>query len=397
MKRIYLDHAATTPLDPAVAKAMADFEMKYFGNPNSSHREGQQARAAIDFARATIAKFIAAKPQEVIFTSGATEANNLAIQGTVSHYLKEFHIKPHVITTKLEHQSVYNTVKELRERGIIDATFIDPTPDGLIDPLQIIRAMTDYTVLVSAIFVSNEIGSILPVREIGRQLAEVNRRQKMKVMYHIDAVQATKFLNCNVEKLGCDMITLSAHKIYGPKGIGALYVKTGSKLANLSFGGSQEYGKRPGTQNTTGIIGFAKAVELLGPLEERQKISEKISKMRDQLISAATAMKNIILNGPMGETRTADNANFTIFGMDQDALMTALDMAGIAASTGSACVSGSSEPSHVIKALGRIGNRQAATVRFTLGKNNKKSEIEYTISILSHIMDQLRLGKGRQG
>ena len=385
-KRIYLDHAATTPLDPRVSKAMRDFELEFYGNPNSMHREGQAARAKIDMARESIAKFINAKPQEIIFTSGATEANNLAIQGVVSHHIQQFNMKPHVITTKLEHQSVYNTVKELNRQGIIEATFIDPTSDGLIDPNNVIRAINNNTVLVSAIFVSNEIGTVLPVREIGKLIEEVNKRQKYKIVYHIDAVQATKFLNCNVEKLGCNLMTLSSHKVYGPKGIGALYVKSGVRIGNLMFGGSQEYGKRPGTQNTSGIIGMSKAFELLGSLNDRLQIAGKISKLRDRLIAGISEIKNTSLNGPAGEHRIADNVNFSLFGIDQDALITALDLAGIASSTGSACVSGSSDLSHVIAALGKVSDKQAATVRLTLGKDSKKSDIDYTIKKLKEII-----------
>ncbi len=390
MKRIYLDYAATTPLDERVEKTMRDFELKYFGNPSSTHREGQAARARIDTARGVIADFINAKPQEIIFTSGATEANNLAIQGTAAFYIKEFQMKPHIITSKLEHQSVYNTVKKLSEQGIVDATFVDPTSDGLIDPDDIIRAITAYTILVSVVYVSNEIGSVLPVREIGQKLEELNKRQKYQIMYHIDAVQAAKFFNCNADKLGCDMMTLSAHKIYGPKGIGALYITSGKKLNNLFYGGSQEYGKRPGTQNTAGIIGFAKAVELLGSLEERQKSGKKISMLRDTFISEIKKIKKTELNGPIGDLRSPDIVNFTIYGADQDALMTSLDLAGIAASTGSACVSGSSEPSHVIEALGKTGTGQAATIRVTISSYTKTSDIEYAVKALNKIILKLR-------
>jgi cysteine desulfurase len=386
MTRIYLDYAATTPIESQVAKAMRDFEMRYFGNPSSTHREGQKARAKIDFARAAIAKFINAKPQEIIFTSGATEANNLAIKGVINYATNVLKIqKPHVVTTKLEHQSVYNLIKELESRGVIEATFVSPSKDGMIEAQDVINAVKENTVLVSIIFVSNEIGSILSVREIGSLIKD----RRSRIVYHIDAVQAAKFYNCNVEKLGCDLLTLSAHKIFGPKGIGALYIKPGVKIANLMYGGSQEYGKRPGTQNTAGIIGFAKAVELLGSLEERQENAEKISKLRDKLILGISKIKKKELNGPTGDKRTADNVNFTIYDVDQDALMTGLDLAGIAASTGSACVSGSSQPSHVIEALGKINNRQAATVRFTLSRYTTDKEIDYTVKILSELIARL--------
>jgi cysteine desulfurase len=382
MKRIYLDNAATTPLDKRVAKVIRDFELEYFGNPSSTHREGQNARAKIDFARAEIAKFLNAKPQEIVFTSGATEANNLAIQGVVANKNK-----PHVVTSLLEHQSVYNLVKELESRGVIEATFIKPNKKGEIQAEQVISAIKDNTVLVSVIFVSNEIGTVLPIREIGTLLKE----KYPSILFHVDAVQAAKFYNLNVEKLNCDLLTLSAHKIFGPKGIGALYIKTGTKLGNLMFGGSQEYGKRPGTQNTAGIIGFAKAVELLDSLELRQKNSERISKLRDKLISGISKLKDVVLNGPIGESRIADNISFTLYEIEQDSLTTALDLAGIAASTGSACVSGSSNTSHVIEAIRSSTNRQAATIRFTLSIHIKPSDIDYVIKQLTQIVNKLRI------
>ncbi|MBX4187300.1 MAG: cysteine desulfurase [Candidatus Doudnabacteria bacterium] len=386
MKRIYLDNAATTPIDKRVAKTMRDFELEFYGNPSSTHREGQQARAKIDFARADLAKFINAKPQEIIFTSGATEANNLAIQGIIHFHLRKSKLKPHVITTFLEHQSVYNLVRELESRGVIEATFVKPDSDGIIKADQILTAIKPNTILVSVIFVSNEIGSVLPVREIGNAIKENHPH----VSYHIDAVQAAKFFNLNVEKLNCDLLILSAHKIFGPKGIGALYIKTGTKLENLMFGGSQEYDKRPGTQNTTGIIGFAEAIKLLGSLEQRQADSEQISKLRDKLIREIAEIGNIMLNGPEGELRTADNVSITVCDMDQDSLTTALDLAGIAASTGSACVSGSSKPSHVIEALRKPSKTPGATIRFTLSKYSTPAEITYVIKQLWEIIPKLR-------
>lgn len=388
MKRIYLDHAATTPVDKRVAKEMRDFELEYFGNPSSVHREGQEARARIDFARAQVAEFIAAKPQEIIFTSGATESNNLAIQGVVNHAVQKLKIKPHVVTTRLEHHSVYNLVKDLEKMGVIEATFVKPSSDGMIQTSDVIKAVKKNTALVSVIFVSNEIGSILPVREIGKALSAEGRTPRP--LFHVDAAQALKFLNCNVEKLNCDLLTLSAHKIYGPKGIGALYVKTGVKMQNLMLGGSQEYGRRPGTQNTAGIIGFAKAIELLGTLEARQKGAGKIIKLRDKLIHELLKIPGLELNGPQGGNRTANNVSITISGIDQDSIMTALDLAGIAASTGSACVSGSSEPSHVIEALGKVRGKNSSTLRLTLGKATTDSEIKQAVKIIAEAIKTLR-------
>ncbi|MBI3952787.1 MAG: cysteine desulfurase [Candidatus Doudnabacteria bacterium] len=385
MKRIYLDNAATTPIDPRVAEVMREFELESYGNPSSIHREGQAARAKIDFARANLATFLNCSPQEVVFTSGATEANNLAIQGVISHAILDMAAKPHVITTMLEHQSVYNLVKELENRRVIEATFIKPGINGMIDPDDIIRAIKANTVLVSVIFVSNEIGSVLPIREIGKELSRIADRGS-RIIYHTDAVQAAKYYNLNVEKLGVDLLTISGHKVSGPKGIGALYIKSGTKMSNLTFGGSQEYERRPGTQNTTGIIGMARAYKLLGSLEDRQKTAKKISELRDELINFVSKFNKIEINGPVGESRAPDNLSFTIFEADQELIISKLDLAGIAASTGSACVSGSAQPSHVIQALGKAGKKKAATVRLSLGKQNTAEEIKQVKKILEKIL-----------
>jgi cysteine desulfurase len=386
-KRIYFDNAATTPLDKKVVAAMDKFQAEFFGNPNSIHYEGQQARAKIDFARADVAAAISAQPQEIIFTSGATESNNFAVKGTVAFALSHMNEKPHVITTLLEHQSVYNTVKKMEEQGIIEATYLKPDRSGIIPAEDVIKAVKDNTVLVSVIFVSNEIGSVLPVREIGKLLAEINARQKYKIVFHTDAVQALKYYNCHVEKLGVDLMTISAHKINGPKGIGALYVKTGTKIENLLHGGSQEYSLRPGTQNTSGIIGFAEAVKLLGDFENKQKSAEKIRTFSDSLLAAVKKMENFEINGPVGEDRTPDNINFTIKGMDQEMVIAKLDLAGFAISTGSACVSGSTEPSHVILSLNNNYEEPAATVRVTLGNQNTADEVNQLINILQNDLE----------
>jgi cysteine desulfurase len=394
MKRIYLDNAATTPVDKRVSRAMRDFELEFYGNPNSIQREGQSARAKIDAARAEIAEFINVKPQEIVFTSGATEANNHALRGVVSHALHNLKFpngsKPHIITTLLEHQSVYHTTQTMEKWGIVDVTYLKPTSEGIINADDIIRAITDNTILISVIFVSNEIGSILPIREIRKLLADINAKQKHQIYFHTDAVQAAKYFNLNVEKLGVDLMTLSAHKINGPKGIGALYIKSGTYLDNLMTGGSQEYDKRPGTQNTVGIIGFAEAIKLLGSLEDRQSEATKLTILRDELIGSIKDLANVSLNGPTGSVRAPDNVNFSVLGADSDLMLSKLDLAGIAASTGSACVSGSSEPSHVIQALGKISKDQsAATVRLTLGKQNTKSEIESAIKTIRSIITSL--------
>lgn len=387
MKRIYLDNAATTPLDPRVSLLMRTFETKFFGNPNSVHREGQQARARIDTSREQIAKFFAVQPQEIIFTSGATESNNLAIQGAVSDYLQHQNMKPHVITTQIEHLSVHNVVKTLQENGVIEATFVSPNKDGVIDAKSVIKEIKENTVLISVIFVSNEIGSLNPIREIGKYLADYNKTVKSKVIFHTDAVQAIKHYNCNFEKLGTDLLTFSAHKIFGPKGIGGLVVKSGTKINSVVFGGSQEYGKRPGTQNTSAIIGMAEAFKILGTLEQRQAWGEKLRILKTDLLEFLALQKAVVINGPTDLTLSCpDIINFSIKGIDPDTALTKLDLKGLALSTGSACVSGSTQPSHVISALGKIQKGDSATIRVSLGKQNTKQDIKALKAALTGIM-----------
>lgn len=384
MKRIYLDYAATTPINKRVAKAMRDFELANFGNPSSSHREGQTTRALLDFARVTVAEFIHAKPQEVIFTSGATESNNIAIQGTIQKYLDNPKLlgnaKPHVVTTQLEHHSVYNTVKELEKRGVITTTFVKPNKFGICTAEDILSAIKKNTVLVSVIFVCNEIGTVLPVREIGKNLPA-------GIIYHIDAVQAAKYYNCNVEKLACHLLTLSAHKLEGPKGIGALYIKTGFKLPNITFGGSQEYGLRPGTQNMTGIIGFAEAIKNLGNLEDRERSLKHLTQLKQKLAHSLLKNKQISVNGLLNETFAPDILSLQINNVDQDSLMTLLDLKGIAASTGSACVSGSTEPSHVMTALKMP--QTAAALRLSISQATTPNKIASAAKIITTTITQL--------
>jgi cysteine desulfurase len=384
--RIYLDFAAATPIDPRVMKEMRKFENEFFGNPNSAHWEGQGSRAKIDFMRAQISDFFHCSPQEIIFTSGATESNNLAIQGVVSHYLATHNRKPHVITTTLEHQSVYNPIKELEKTGAIEATFVTPNPDGTIDASDIVKEIKNNTVLISVIFVSNEIGSVLPIRKLGGLLSEYRQKHKQKIYFHTDAVQAVKYYNCHAGKLNVDLLTFSGHKIYGPKGIGGLFVKTGTRLAGILHGGAQEYGLRAGTQNTAGIIGMAKAFSLLGNLEERQNAGLQARKIRDKIRQGLQKHSKIIFNTPAKEELSCpDILNFLIKGMDQEILIAKLDSEGIAVSTGSACVSGSVKPSHVILSLNKKIPRPFSAARISIGKGITLSDADSVIKKISEI------------
>src|SRR3989344_9270372 len=277
-KQIYLDYAASSPLDPGVLKAMMPFLRREWGNPSSSHSFGQRSRAAIENSRETVAKFLNCSPLEVVFTSGATEANNLAIQGVLKSASSK---RPHVIVSKIEHESVLSPIQELEAQGKIEATYIAPNKEGIIDPADVEKVLKTNTALVSIMYANSEIGTIQPIAEIGA-LLKVNS-QKSKVVFHTDAVQAAQFLDCDVQKLGEDLLTLSGHKVYGPKGVGALYIKEGTAVSPLHVGGGQEQGMRSGTENVAAIVGMGAAIEeILNPKSEIRNI--KMRQLRDFLM-----------------------------------------------------------------------------------------------------------------
>lgn len=377
-ERIYLDHAATTPIRPEVRAAMAPYLDDAFGNPSSLYAEGQQARRALDESRDLTAQALGAEFAEVTFTSGGTEADNAALIGVMLAHRER---GGHLVTTQIEHEAVLNSARFLQALGF-DVSFLSPDAHGRIHPDQVAEALTDRTTLVSVMHANNEVGTVQPIREI----ADVVHARG--ALLHTDAVQT--FGQCPVRcaDLGADLLSLSAHKIYGPKGVGALYVRRGVPIEALLHGGGQERQRRAGTENVAGIVGFGEAVRCLLP--ERDRLAARLTALRDRLIAELRAhLSGIVLNGHPTE-RLPNNVNVSLPGLDAESLLLGLDMAGVAASAGSACTSGSIEPSHVLQAMGLPEDRVRSAVRFTLGRQTTEDEICRTAAVLAQIAARQR-------
>ncbi len=391
-KKIYLDYAATTPVDKEVLKAMAPYFSLKFGNPSSIHSFGQEAIAAIDSARETFARFLKCSFEEIIFTGSATEANNLAIKGLIKTCDKR-HVtndKKHIITTAIEHESVHEPLKELKKEGH-DITFLPVNKDGFIKISDLEKAIKDNTVLVSVIYANNEIGTIQPVKEIGKLIEKINVKRKVaglgRIYFHIDAAQALNYLECRPDWLKADLMTFSGHKIYGPKGVGALYVRKGTPLKPLIFGGNQEFGLRSGTENVANIAGFAKALEmaLKNQPARFKKVKQLQSKLLDYIIKN---VKNVKLNGSR-ENRLPNNLNFRFPGIDNETLLVALDRNGIAVSAGAACSARASKASHILTALGLKEKEAKESIRITLGKDTAEKDVKRAAKIIIRVIKQL--------
>ena len=400
-KRIYLDNAATTPVDPAVLKEMMPYFSKKFGNPFSVHSFGQEAKVAIDNAREQVANFLGANAEEVFFTSGATESNNWTVNGILTKVKASMAEKPesaftpHIITSAFEHHCVLNSSLASEKSGV-KLSLIKPKSDGVVKAEDIAKEITDTTVLISIMYVNNEVGTIQPIKEIGEIVKKVKAERtakgnKIPLYFHTDAVQAANYLNCNVDYLGVDLLTISAHKIYGPKGVGALYVRRGTRIAPSQHGGEQESNMRAGTHNVPGIVGLGKAASLIS---KHQKSLPKMKKLRDKLVAEIMKINGTQINGSI-EFRTPNNANFSFRGIEGESLIISLDMAGIAGSTGSACSSASLEPSHVLTSMGIPPEVAHASLRLTLGKDTTEQEINYVIKTLPVIIERLRKISGR--
>jgi len=378
MQRIvYLDNATTTMLDPIVLEAMKPYFSEWYGSPTHEygHTFGLKAREALEESRETIAKSIGAKPEEIIFTSGGAESNNLAIKG-LALANKD---RSHLITSKIEHASVLNVVKSL-ERSGFRASYIDVDGEGFVNLEQLERNIDEETLLVSIQHANQEIGTIQDVEEIGKICRE------KEVLFHVDAVQSFTKVPIDVEKMNIDLLSISAHKIHGPKGVGALYVREGVKLKPLIEGGYHEFGLRSGTENIPGLVGFAKAVEIVN--ESRL---EHMKRLRDYLMKGLLEMPDSRLNGPMGDKRLCNNVNITFKYVEGESVLLHLDMRGIIVTTGSACFSKTLEPSHVILALGLKHEDAHGSVRFSLSKYNTLEEMDYTIRNVKEIVEQLRV------
>lgn len=378
MKRIYLDHNATTPLHPEVLEAMLPYYKEAFGNPSTIYSFGQETRKATDEARETVANLIGASPEEIIFTSGGTEADNLALKGVPAALEKK---GKHIVASSIEHHAVLSTLKYLEKRGY-QVSFLPVDEHGWLDPGEVEEAITSQTVLISVMHANNEVGTIEPISEIG-EIA-----QKAEIYLHTDAVQTIGKIKVNVDDLKVDLLSLSAHKFYGPKGVGALYVRKGTRIYPLLHGGYQERRRRAGTENVAGIVGLGKAAEI-APKEMVQQ-SRRESNLRDRLEKMIREnINHCQLNGHPTQ-RLPNTLNISFGFIEGESLILNLDLKGIAASTGSACTSGSLEPSHVLMAMGVAPEIAQGSIRFSLGRDNRKEDIDYTVENLVEIVTRLR-------
>lgn len=378
MKRIYLDHAATTPTDPRVLEAMLPYFSDAFGNPSSIHSLGQETRAAVEEARHNIAGLIGAQSEEIIFTSGGTEADNLAIKGTASANKQKGN---HVITTSIEHHAVLESCKFLEGQGF-GVTYLPVDRNGLVDLDEIRRAITAGTILISVMHANNEVGTIQPIADIGKIARERG------IYFHTDAVQTVGHIPVNVNEFGIDLLTMSAHKLYGPKGIGALYIRKGTRIDSFMHGGGQERGLRASTENVPAIVGFGKAAEIAQGEVDRE--SKRLTSLRDKLIQGLfEQIPDIHLNGHPVQ-RLPNNVNVSIAFVEGESMGIGLDMEGIAASTGSACSSHDLAPSHVLLALGLPGVLARGSLRFSLGRETTEEEIDRVLEVLPRIVARLR-------
>lgn len=382
---IYLDHAATTPVHPAVLDAMLPYFTEHFGNPSSIYQLGQDGRATLDRARATVARTLGCQPSEILFTSGATESDNQALSGIAWHRRLQNPDSPppHIVTTAIEHHAVLHTADWLERQGF-SITRVPVDADGFVDPDDVARAIRSETCLVSIMDANNEIGSIQPIAAISR----ITRARG--IPFHTDAVQAAGALPLNVDDLGVDLLSLSAHKFYGPKGVGLLYVRRGTGIAYQQHGGGQESGRRGGTENVPGIVGLAVALERAETA--RAEYNRHCATLRDRLFHGlAAAIPDLELNGPSDwNRRLPNNLNLTIRGVQGETALLSLDMQGVAASAGSACTTGNSQPSHVLQALGYSDERCRASLRLTLGWSNTEAQIDDTIDILADTVARIR-------
>ena len=375
MKRVYMDANATTPLLPEVFEAMRPYWMEHFGNASSIHMDGQQAHSAVDRARATLADFFNCHDAEVVFNSGGSEGDNTALFGL---------LRPgdHFVTSAIEHEAVLRTTERLAERGV-ETTFVAPQPSGLIDPADVERALRPETRLISVMLANNETGVVQPVEEIGKIAAAAG------AFFHIDAVQGAGKVPLDVRRFGCHLCSISAHKMYGPKGVGAMFVRRGTPLESLIVGGSHERRRRAGTENVPGIVGLGKAAELAMHSLENGAM-DRVAALRDRLEAGVLAIAGTGVNGGHSVPRVANTSNIWFDEVEGEALVIALDLKGVAVSGGSACHSGATEPSHVLLAMGLNKARARASLRFSLLKTAAEADIDYVLQVVPDAAQQLR-------
>jgi cysteine desulfurase len=381
---IYLDHAATTPVRREVVDAMLPYLTDHWGNPSSIHAAGRRARQGLDEAREIVARLIGAKPREMVFTSGGSESDNLTIKGVAWAASARGR---HIVTSAVEHKAVLHTCQVLERRGF-EVTYLPVDRYGRVDPADVDAAITDRTTLVSIMYANNEVGTLQPISEIGA----VTRRRG--VLFHTDAVQAGGYLRLDVDELQVDLLSLGAHKLYGPKGVGALYIRQGTQIVPEIQGGSQERQRRAGTENVPLIVGFATALELAqGDEPARDAENRRQSELRDRLIEGLTRLPGVALAGHPTE-RMPNSAALLIDGVEGGELVAALDLEGIEASTGSACTSGSTDPSHVLLAMGIEPLRAHGSLRLTVGRDTTVDEINESVATIGRLVERLRSYSG---
>ncbi len=372
-----MDNAATTPVSPAVLEKMLPYFSECYGNANSIHSTGLDARKALNAARKKVAAALNCNPEEVYFTSGGSESDNWALKGVAFANRKKGN---HIITSAIEHHAILHTCEWLEKQGF-EITYVPVDADGLVNPADVEAAITDKTILISIMAANNEIGTIEPIEEIAK-IAHAHH-----VLFHTDAVQAIGAISVDVRAIGCDLLSLSGHKFHGPKGVGALYIKQGTRIDNLIHGGAQERGRRASTENVAGIVGMAEAIELAtANIPEK---AARISALRDQLIDGLTALPYVRLNGHRTK-RLPGNVNVSVRFIEGESLLLRLDLAGVAASSGSACTSGSLDPSHVLLAIGLPHEIAHGSLRLSLSDTTTQEEVDYVLSVLPGIIEYLR-------
>ena len=378
MRKVYLDNAATTALSPKVLEKMMPYLTDIYGNASSPHSFGQNARIGVEHAREQVARAINADPSEIVFTGCGTESDNTVLFGVAERYAKK---GDHIITTNVEHHAILHSCAALEKKGI-KVTYLPVDNDGLVTPEQVRDAITDKTILVSVMFANNEVGTIMPIPEIAAVCHEKG------VLFHTDAVQAAGHIPIDVKAMGIDMLSISGHKFHGPKGVGVLYERKGIRLPSYIIGGEQEKGRRAGTENVAGIVGLGEALELA--VTNMSETSARMTRMRDRLIEGIeSTIPEVKLNGHRTK-RLPNNANFSIKYIEGESILLMLDMAGIAASSGSACTSGSLDPSHVLLALGLTHEVAHGSVRMTLGDDTTDEDIDYVLETLPKVAHRLR-------
>jgi cysteine desulfurase len=393
---IYFDHAATTPVDSEVLKKMEPYFTEKFGNPSSIYAIGREAKGELGAARLQAAELLGAdKANEIIFTSGATESNNMALKGAMEAAAFAIGGRPHIITSQVEHHSVLDTVKHLENSFGAEATYLPVNQEGLVDPKDVGAAIKDNTAVISIMMGNNEMGALEPIKEIGAIVKNINEKRKtsgnkLQLVFHSDAVQAFAFEKIDVQELGLGMLSLTAHKFYGPKGVGLLYIKSGTNIASQQKGGAQERGLRAGTENVPYIIGMVAAMDLAR--REITRYKKQVTDITEYLIDRVTKeIPEVKLLGPKDSAKRLPHiANFIFRRVEGESILINLDMLGMAASSGSACTSGSLEPSHVTKAMGYGDLEAHGAIRFSLGKLNKKEDVDELMKHLPGIVDKLR-------